>query len=177
MHSLEGTYICPSCIEDHDGPGKFEAYHDPEDLAKVQIIYHWMLDGMEDDQMWNEGWGYCGRFGQFLLMVDDRGFVTYEEYNDKADAENSFQSLWEDGWGANESDAFIGHERGEWYVSFDGEPLQVWGRGTHGHPLTRNEGIDQRRCIARVRLEAMKTGYYPPLWYQSDHGNLSLLRY
>jgi hypothetical protein len=181
MFNLEDSWICDACVRDHNCFGAFDRYRVDEDadyedfipLATCMTLDRWSLNGMEDNYMSNEGWGYVGRFGKYLFFHDDRGFRSFEEYPDEARAEAEFDRLYAQGWGAQEDDAYIEGT----HVSFAGKPLNVWGRGRWGHPIVRGEGIDQRRCIARVRLEAMKTGYYPNLWLVSDRGNLSLISY
>jgi hypothetical protein len=178
MYNLDETYICGLCVDENDGRGKYEAYlHDYDALAKALILRCWSHMSSEDDYMSSEGWGYCGRFGRFLLYEDTRGFVTFDEFSTDWSAKEEFARLYDQGWGASEDDAFISSHNGHWHVQFGSEELNVWGRGKYGHPIVLHEGIDERRCVARVRLEAMKTGYYPNLWIESDHGNLQLISY
>jgi hypothetical protein len=181
MFNLEDSWICDACVRNNNGFGAFGQYKVDDDadyedfipLATCLILDRWSMNGMEDDYMSNEGWGYVGRFGKYLFYHDDQGFKSFEEYPDDARAQAEFDRLYKDGWGASENDAYIEGRN----VSFDGKPLDVWGRGKWGHPVVPWRGVDERRCIARVRLEAMKTGYYPNLWIVSDHGNLTLVSY
>jgi len=174
---MEDSYCCSQCVADNDGPGKFEAYaRDTQgfvtrgDLARCLLLYAWSMESSEDDYMSSEGYGYCGRFGQYLLFEDTQGFVSYEDCGTEEEAGKEFQRLYSDGMGADETDAYIEFSRGGYAVSFDGKPLDIW-------PRSECDAISKRRAIARVRLESMRTGYYPNLWEVSDHGNLSLVSY
>jgi hypothetical protein len=161
-------YICWDCVEDHNGNGKFEAYRhhlDLKPLATALVLNYSTLHG-SDDFMFDDGWGSCARLGKYLLL-DSSGFVTYEEYRNEEAAENEFNQLYNMGWGASPDDAYIASDG---TVSFDGKKLDVWAP-------QNSSGISDRRRIARVRLESMKTGYYPNLWMESDHGNLTLIPY
>lgn len=175
------AHCCYVDAMEHNGHGAFERYSDSsddpdlEDMGKALILEAWSNSGMEDDVMSNEGWGYCGRFGRFLFMVDTFGFRTFEEYADDAKAGAAFDHWYSEGWGADESDAYISHEwngprdTGGWSAYMDGKELHLW---------PRNDGsCDERRAIARVRLESMKTGYWPNLWRQNERGDLTNLSY
>lgn len=167
----EPSYCCADCIAEHDGLGKFEAHrHDRAELGKALILYAWSMDSSEDDFMSSEGWGYCGMFGRFLLIIDDRGAVSFQEYSDVDKAQATFDHYYSEGWGASESDAYVGHEGyGRLSVSFDGKPLDVWAP-------RHTDCISERRALARIRLEMMRTGYYPNVWMVSDHGNLRIVK-
>lgn len=175
---IDDTCACSTCVAANDYPGRFEVHrHDAEELAKVLILESWCNESVEDDFMVNEGWGYCGRFGSYLLFQDSQGFVTFEEYDSKEKAEARFLQLYAQGWGASDSDAYISHERGRWLVTFDGKQLDLWSHTWRGLDGRYDDGITERRAIARVRLESMRTGYYPNLWHVSAHGDLSFLTY
>jgi hypothetical protein len=173
--TLEDTTCCYFCVEEHDGPGKFQVYQDDsERLATCLILYQWMLDGSEDDFMSSEGWGYCGQFDNYLLMQDSSGFVTFEEYDTGAKAQKRFDELYEDGWGASEDDAYIGQDRGKWVAVFDGKHLDLW--SPQHKQYDYDEGITRRRALARIRLEMIRTGYYPNVWEEHERGGLTLIK-
>jgi len=165
---IDGHYVCADCVHDHDSPGKFEGHRDRNELGKALILYAMMGDGSYEDDHMSDGWGnYCARIGRYLVMEDDRGFVSFEEFASDALADKRFTELFDDGMGACEDDAYVEHGGwGRFHVSFNGKPLHVW---------ANNFGeITERRCLARVRLEMMRTGYYPNVWIVNDHGNLTL---
>jgi hypothetical protein len=155
--------ICITCVEGHKGPGKFEAY-EGEDLGKVLLLDHFAGISMEDDYMWNDGWGYCGRFDNYLLFVDTNGFVTFEEFDTVDKADQYFMRLYKEGWGAQEDDAYIGEDGSVW---FSGKAVHVW--------ENKNGEITERRRLAAIRLEMSKQGFYPNVWIDNGRGNLSLV--
>jgi len=179
---IDDHHICVSCVTSHNHPGKFEKYSwynttnppNLEELAKVLILYSFSLNNSEDAFCNSEGWGYLGQFGNYLLTEDTQGFVEFEEFDSPEAAYKEFERLFNDGWGADEYDAYIESNGFKYSVSFLGKSLEVW---TNNRGTDYDQGITLRRCRARVRLEAIKTGMYPNLWYVSDHGNLSLLSY
>ena len=163
---IDIDWCCLDCAEAHNGPGKFEAYSDTTDepdlesLGKCLILDQWGYDGNEDEYMSSEGWGYCGRFGNYLLYHDTSGFVTYDEYDTVAEAEKRYEILYEAGMGASEFDAYVFDERDKYGASLEGKRLGVYDT--------------ERRAIAAVRLECMRTGYYPNLWLENERGSLTL---
>ena len=159
---IENDWCCLDCAEAHNGPGKFEAYRDDlGSLGKCLILNTWSLDGDEDEYMSSEGWGYCGRFENYLLYHDTSGFVTYDEFDTVDEAVHSYLSIFEDGMGASEFDAYVFDERGKYGASLEGKHLGVYDT--------------RRRAVAAVRLECMRTGYYPNLWYEGERGNMMLI--
>ena len=160
---IENDWCCLDCAEAHNGPGKFEAYRDDlGSLGKCLILNTWSLDGDEDEYMSSEGWGYCGRFENYLLYHDTSGFVTYDEYDTVVEAEKAYLKLYEAGMGASEDDAFIHYEsNNRWVVGLDGKYFDTYDT--------------ERRAIAAVRLECMRTGYYPNLWIENERGRLTLV--
>lgn len=146
-------YACEDCITAHDGLGKFEG--NGNDLAAAIVLYAWSMDSGEDDFMSSESWGYCGRFGKWLLFEDERGFVYAQEYPTVEAAVKEFDSLHDDGWGYQEDDYSISFERGHWYA-YDG-----------GKEIGRYER--RSRALAAVSLEARRSGYYGSCW--EDYGN------
>jgi hypothetical protein len=137
-------------------------------MGEALILYQWSLDSGEDDYMTSTAWGYCGRFGDFLLTEDMSGFIEYQQYDSEDEAIKWYDRLYSDGWGANEFDAYIYHEwnRG-WQASFDGKNLEVPPYCTrHG---TKIAPPSRQRALARIRLEMMRTGYYPNVWEESGY--------
>lgn len=101
LATIEDVRTCRACVADHSTPGKFEAYSDDaEEMATVLALYASMLSSGEDDFMSSDGWGYCGRFGTFLLFEDERGAVTFEEYATSDKAQKRFDSLYDEGMAA-----------------------------------------------------------------------------
>ena len=165
---IENDWCCLDCAETHNGPGKFEAYHYNESSADelgylgiCLILDQWGYDGNEDENMSSEGWGYCGRFGNYLLYHDTSGFVTYHEYDTVDEAVKAYLKLYEAGMGASEFDAYVFDERSKYGASVEGKHLGVYDT--------------ERRAIAAVRLECMRTGYYPDLWLENERGSLTLV--
>jgi hypothetical protein len=167
----ESYKCCHTCVEEHDHPGKFEAHRgDEEKMALALVLESLWRDGCEDEFMWNEGWGSIAMIDRFLIWEDTSGFVDFEEFDDVAKAQKRFDRYFEEGWGADENDAYIYHDyyRG-WKAVFEGKELNVW---TNNY----DEGITRRRCLARIRLEMIRTGYYPNVWEEGYHGELSLIK-
>lgn len=156
-------HACQACAAENNGPGKFEANHDDEAVATALVLYAWSMDSGEDDQMSSEGYGYCGRFGRYLLFQDDRGFVTFEECKDVASAVRRFEELYKDGMGAQEDDAYIFFDRGAYHVQIEGKTLGKYERET--------------RARAAVSLEARRSGFYPSLWMDLERGGLRNVSY
>lgn len=167
---LNESVCCVVCAEDHDSPGQYEAYKgNLENLGKCLILNEWSMTGGEDEQMSSEGWGYCALMGKFLFQQDGRGFKTFTEHESEEAARKAYDDLYKEGWGATEDDAYISNDRGRWYIQMNGEEVKVWGR------RGVEEGITLKRCIARVRLEMSKTGFYPNVWIVGERGNMTLV--
>lgn len=166
---LEGDYCCSQCVANHDRPGKFEGHrNDRTELARCLILYTWMGDGSyEDDRMANEGWGYCSRIGRYLVMEDTQGFVSFEEYQDDAEADKRFMELYADGMGADEEDAYLAEDGSVWFA---GKQLDVWLPHNKQRYYRDDEGITERRKLARIRLEMIRTGFYPNVWREHHYG-------
>jgi hypothetical protein len=166
--TLEGDSCCAVCVTNADGPGAHEsARGDDQSLATLLLLESWSMDSGEDDFMHNEGWGYCARFGQYLYYHDSQGARSYEDCGTAEKAEQEFQRYYLAGWGADESDAYVYCDR--WYrgfqATFDGKELDIWA------PRHTDE-ITERRALARVRLEMIRTGYYPDVWIVSERGDI-----
>lgn len=152
-------FACKECVARDTGLGKFQ-------LGDVQslVLYAWSMDSSEDDFMQNEGWGYCARFGRYLLYTDTQGFVSSDEFKDEEAAVKEFNRLYREGWGFDwESGGCISEDRGEYLLSVDGNPEGRFSR--------------LNRARAAMRLYSMRNGYYPDLWLCSERGNVELLDY
>lgn len=166
--TLENSMACEICVEQHRGPGKFEAYrNDPEALGTVLILYQWMLDGSADESMSN-GYQWCDRFGKYLLYGDDRGFVEYQENVDATAATKQFEDWYSDGMGASEDDAYIFTGNRGWEASFEGKHLNVPPyRDPYGNEIAP---ASRQRALAAIRLEMCRTGCYPNVWEEYGYG-------
>ena len=149
----ETFYVCEACIEQHAGPGKFEGNGD--DLALALVLHALMLDSGEDHFLSDES-GYMGQFGRFVLTVDDRGFVSAEEFASPEKAEARLNDAEDDGFGASEDDAWISLERGGYHVSFAAKSIGTF--------------ETERRARAAVSVEMRRTGYYPNVFLAGEHG-------
>jgi len=158
---IDSDYCCADCAQQHNKPGRFEAYSSSDDLGKCLILNSLSENGCEDEYMSSEGWGYCGRFGNYLLYLDTSGFVTYDEFDTEEKAEARYMALYKDGMGADEFAAYVHDGRAGYSASLDGKHIGIY--------------PTQRRAIAACRLECMRTGYYPDLWYVNDHGNYTFV--
>lgn len=166
---------CMICAEEHNHPGKFQAYgavepdifrqHYAEQMGKCLLLYEWMSEG--DDHMSNEGWGYCARIDNYLVYEDTQGFVTFDEFGSSERAEEEFYKLYKLGWGASESDYYITWDRGK-YRAYDGDSgkaIELW-PDIHGE-------IGRRRALAAVSLHMRRTGYWPDVWEEGERGNIT----
>jgi hypothetical protein len=166
---LEDDYACMDCVSDHANPGRFEKYvHNPEELGTVLILDHWSRNDGADEYMHAQGWGYCGLFDKYLLYEDDQGFVTYDEFPTREKATEQYERWFNDGWGAQEDDAYISYESHRPEIYFNGKPLEVW-------PDATGE-LTERRMLARIRLEMIRTGFYPNVWIDQGRGSLRLVK-
>ncbi len=163
---LDDDYACADCVRAHESDRHYAAVRGSRGTLGIALILESRMWESEDDSMANDWSGYCGRFGSILLTVDCEGNVDYTEYSTEDHAAKVFDDWYDDGMGAQEDDGYIESDGFRYHVSFNGKPLDVWA------PRHTDE-ITMRRCIARIRLEAMRQGYYPNLWFVSDHGNLS----
>ena len=170
---IEDSACCLPCAEANNHPGKFEKYSDNcgdgepylGDMGKALILYHWMLDSGEDNFMSNQGWGYCGQFGKYLLTEDTNGFVEFEEFDDAAAAQKKFDALYDDGWGASEDDIYVTHYNGKWKAWVCGKEIHVY--ENHAGEVTRS------RVLAAISLHMRKTGYFPSIWEEHERGGLT----
>lgn len=169
---LDGDYCCQVCHDAHDSPGKFSqarGFHRSE-LGKALILYSWSGDcSYQDDSMSNEGWGYCGRFGRYLLFEDTSGFVTFEEFDSDEKANKRFDELYCAGMGASEDDFYIQAGRNGIEVWQSYKQIHVW-------PSRNEEYVTERRALAAVSLEMRKQGYYPNVWICGERGDMRLAK-
>lgn len=158
---LDNSYCCAACAHNADGFGRFERFRNQlEELGKCLILYAWSQDGMEDNFMSSEGYGYCSQLGNFLLFCDTSGFYSFEEFSTEAEADKEFDRLYSDGMGASEEDGYISDSRdGGYDVSFAGRYIGTFNR--------------EARARAAISLEMRKSGFYPDIWSINDHGNIT----
>lgn len=168
--TVEDSTVCVHCVDEHNSPfGRYSGCRDDaESLGTLLLLEAWDMNSGADDFMSNDGWGYCARIGRFLYVHDSQGFLSYTEYRDDAAAEKEFNDLYLQGWGADETDAYVSWDRGRVYISFEGKELDIW-RPRHAPEW---EAITERRALARVRLEMSRTGYYPNVWIVDERGGL-----
>jgi hypothetical protein len=164
---LDDSYCCALCVEAHDSPGKFEANRGSRgDLAKALILYAWMLDSGEDDFMSSDGYGYCGRFGQYLLFEDERGSVSFWDEGTPEKAQKEFDRLHDDGMGAQEDDFYIQSGRNGYEVWQGHKEIHVW-------PSRNEDYVTERRARAAISLEMRRTGCFPNVWNVGERGDVS----
>jgi hypothetical protein len=164
MAHTEG--ICQTCIDNACGPGKYESYgKNDEHLAEALMLEAWSLRSMDDEYMASNG-DYCGRFDNYLLIIDDRGFVTYERYDTTEEAQKTYDRYFASGWGADEDDIYVSYE-GARGVEIYCEGKQIPCRPNANHRISEN------RIDAAINLHMAKWGYYPNVW-NSDRGGYSL---
>jgi hypothetical protein len=155
---LEQTGVCSSCIDAIPTKGKYESLTDREDIATILILEDWSANDCADDFMYQDGNGYCGRFGQFLLFEDDQGFVTFDDELTKEKAEARYNQLFEDGWGAQEDDIYV-----------DGNEVWQGGKQIHIHPR-RDGTMTTNRINAGIYLHMLEGGWYPNVWDVNRYG-------
>lgn len=155
--------ICQQCIDDAAGPGKFESYgSDHESLAIALTLYAMSCESSEDEFMHDGSGNYCARFENCLLIEDDRGFVTYEQYPDEEKAQKAYDAYFASGWGADEDDI---------YVDYDRHPTTIWESGKKiPCPPNASGNISDNRIDAAINLHMAKTGYYPNVWDNHQYG-------
>jgi hypothetical protein len=161
------VYLCDACCEVAKLSSKF-------DSADAMALYS-LDSGAEDDWAHSEGWGYLARMGKWIVSEDTQGFVYARDCDTPERADREFQILYDEGYGADEDDAYIAYDSGRWHVTFEGRDLNVWPTQRSRHDY--DEGITERRAIARVRLEAMRTGFYPNAWLVNDRGDMRRVSY
>lgn len=155
---------CENCAREADSPGRYESCHgDTDALGILLILENADMNGMSDETMASDGYGYCARIGRYLYQVDDRGFHSFEEYQDVVKASHEFMRLYLEGWGASEWDAYISDDRNGYAVSFDGKYIDTYPR--------------YQRARAKIRLLAIETGCYPDAWHCSERGNIEHVSY
>jgi hypothetical protein len=181
---IEASACCMPCALDHNHPGKFSQYStgNDEDFMKYYseamgtalILYEWSMNSGEDEFMSNEGWGYLARFGEYHLQIDSQGFVSYEKYKNEEQSIKEYEKLYRSGWGASEEDIYVvnDYHRG-WAAWQDGKEIPCWARS--GYEYDNHAGIDRQRVLAAVSLHMRKTGFFPDIWEESDHGTLTCI--
>lgn len=159
--TVEEYRCCGGCVAEHEGPGKFQGFSDPNSLGIALILHAIDLDGGADDFMSQESWGYMARIGQYIYSTDTSGFVDFTDHNNPEDADKEFNRWYDQGWGASEDDAWIGDDRSGYGVAFDGKHIGVYPRLS--------------RAKAKVSLLMRETGHYPNVWYEGERGNVRRL--
>lgn len=173
---IEDAACCMTCAESHNGPGKFEQYsaREPEDfrkycaeaMGKALILYTWSLDSSWDDYMWQEGWGTVIQFGLYVLQEDDRGFVTFEEFDSAEKLQKQWDEWYSNGWGASEDDYYVQHDY------HTGWEVYVAGKKIHLYPSPTEEAVTRRRALAAVSLEMRRSGFYGSVWETGERGDI-----
>jgi len=144
-------YVCDQCVEDAEGPGRFERSADALTLA----LHSLSLDG-EDFFLTDDWQGYIGQFGRHVLTIDHDGFVESQSFTTPEKAYAWIAGVERDGFGANEDDAWISYEPRGLEVSFAGEHIGTF--------------KTLRRARAAVSVEMRKQGYFPNVWLAGEHG-------
>jgi hypothetical protein len=89
-----GTNAIPGLEYESTGPGKFEASVNP---GLAEVIYRKSLEGWNDDETASVAWGlHISKLGRFLLLEDDQGFVTLQEFESEAAAQAELDKAAED---------------------------------------------------------------------------------
>jgi hypothetical protein len=151
----ETLYACETCVDALEGPGKHEAV-DESDRALCVVLEYLAGISMEDYMLTDDWQGYVGVFGKYLLLEDGRGFVEVRELADSDAAMREVNGFEDDGFGADESDAWISSERNGYSVSFDGKYIDTYPR--------------LNRAMAKVSLLMRDSGYYPNVFLAGEHG-------
>lgn len=160
MFTANEDFVCEPCIRTVSKFGRFEGHND-EELATAVILYNQMLRGDAVESMHQDGWGSVDTLGEYLLMIDDRGFVTFEDFVGHPDQlTKRWDELHDDGFGFSEDDFIIGEDGTVWQ---NGKKLNVY-------PPRHTDDISDTRRRAAIRLEMMRTGYYPNVWYETRNG-------
>jgi hypothetical protein len=158
----ERFYCCADCAEQHSGPGKYQGNYGRNDIGKCLILDAWAGTSSEDDFMNSDGWGYAGLFGTLLLLQDEQGFSTFEEFTTTDKAQARFDELYAHGMGYQEDDVVIGEDGKVW---FGREQLNVERDWNKDHaPVT-----DTRRYAA-INLAMHRQGFFPNVWRETRYG-------
>jgi hypothetical protein len=150
----ETFYACEACVSQHDGPGAHEGYSE-DSLATLLVLEHLDGDGGADFFLSDES-GYAAQLGRFVYKRDDRGFHSYEEFSSPEEAVKHMNGMEDDGFGADESDAYITFTPRGVEVSFDGKHIGTYER--------------ESRARAAVSVEMRRSGYFPNVFLCGEHG-------
>jgi hypothetical protein len=151
----DADQVCEACVEDADGPGRYEGFHGAE-LATLLVLERIDLDGGADEFLSDEGNGYLAAIGQYVYCVDSQGFHSYQEERDAAAAVKRLRDAEDDGFGASEDDAYVTFTTHGVEASLAGKSLGTF----------RTE----RRARAAVSVAMRKEGYFPNVFLQGEHG-------
>ena len=135
-----------------------------EAMGKCLILYHWMMEGSEDESMHQEGWGGLYRFDPYVLQINDRGFVSFEEYEDSEKLQKAWDEWYNDGWGASEDDIYLQWDRFKgWQIWSSWKEIPV-------QPSYGKDTVTRNRALAAASLHMRDTGYYPDEWETGERG-------
>lgn len=144
----ESRFVCFSCVSSD------------EDVI-LETLQAIDLKGFADDWCGSSSeQGYMSLIGRFLLFATDHSGWEYDEFRSAEDAARRYESLFADGMGVNEYDAFITDDRGGYAVSFDGKYLDTF--------------ETEHRARAAVSVAMRKENYFPRVWRVNDRGNVHL---
>jgi hypothetical protein len=142
------VYLCGDCYDIAVTSSKFDSW---EALALYSLD-----SGAEDDSCASESWGFLARFGSWIFTEDTQGFVYAYDYGTIEKAEREFSSLYDQGYGADDNDAYIGFDHGYYHVVIDSKSIGKYDR--------------ESRALAAISLEARRTGFYPNAWVEANYG-------
>lgn len=109
-------------------------------------------------------YGRVERVGRVVILMDGMGNNLFDTCQTETAAAERFDRYYLEGYGADESDAFIhDHAFGGYTLQWDGKHIDTYPRLT--------------RARAAARMLSNEQGYYPSLWLVGERGNLSLLDY
>lgn len=148
-------YVCTICADNLSGPGKHEGV-DESDRALCVVLESIAGDSGMDHWLTDDYQGYVGIVDRFMLIEDDRGFVDVRAFASPDAAMREINGYEDDGFGADQHDAWITDERGGYAVSFDGKYVDRFPR--------------LNRAKAMVSLLMRDSGYYPNVFLSGEHG-------
>ncbi len=153
----ETFYACDVCTDNLEGPGKHQGVSE-DDFALCIVLEHLAGISMEDHMLTDENYGYLGVFDRYMLLEDDRGFVEVRTFADADAAMREANSFEDDGFGADQFDAWITDEWNGYAVSFDGKYVDRFAR--------------LNRAKAMVALLMRDNGYFPNVWHATERGSV-----